>query len=218
MAVYLAEHLTCLLKEASGGRDISIFVDTPSMHYKGRDTAWFLRKQLLLLNELQITRQREDADWILVPEARKISSHSGLGQFWIEAYERQGELWIKGVAVHAYFVTDTVRPTGIAGRWEILTLPSREVFGEMEIRQIAPDCYRGDLLDPDGNVLLKGNIVIRLKGQQVDWTYYDDRHHRTVYASGRLLEGNRRINVRLSSFPSSGNALNHQLVLKEEPS
>lgn len=216
MAVYLSGQLNCLLKDASGGREISVFVDIPKTPFKGHDTAWFLEKQLLLLNDIQLTRHRNDADWILIPEVKTISSRTGLAQFWVEAYERQDELWIKGVAAHAYFLTEKTRRMGIAGRWEVIDLPSQLVSGEMEIRQIAPDDYRGDLLDSDGNAILKGCIFICLKNERVNWTYYDERHHRTVHASGRLLEGNRRIIVRISSFPSSGNVLKRQLVLKEQ--
>lgn len=218
MAFYLADSLTCRLKEASGGRDLSVFIDASNTTMAGHGTVWLMKKQLLLLNEIQITKQRHDADWILVPEAKNISPHTGLAQLWVEAYERQGKLWIRGVAAYAYFLSDAVRPMDITGKWQIIALPSRKVSGEMDIRRISPDHYQGALLDVNGNPLLKSHILIHMKGQRVDWHYYDDGKHQTVHASGRLLEGNKRMNVRLSTFPSSGGMHNQQLLRKEQTS
>ena len=213
MAAYLARNLSCIFREAYTGNDMKVFVDSSKLRRKNKNIAWFVKKQLHFCNEILLCNNRENADWVLVAEAKETGSGTGLAQFWIELYERKGGELVKGLATYTYFVIGEDIPGSITGRWKILNLPSRLRYGFMEITMVSEHNFRGDLLGPDGGLLKRG-IGIRLRGNNIDWTYYDDRLHKTFQVKGLLLKDGEKMAVRVSSFPSSEPS-EQELVLVE---
>ena len=217
MAAYLAKNLSCIFREAYSGNDINVFVDSSKLKRKNRNIAWFMKKQLQICNEIQMINNRENADWVLVAEARETGSGTGRVQFWIEVYERKGGGLIKGLATYTYFVIGKDIPGSITGRWKILNLPSRSTYGFMEISRVAESDFRGDLMGLDGSLLKRG-IVIRLSGKNIDWAwahYIGDWLDKTFHVKGLLSEDGEKMAVEVSSFPSS-EPLKQELIQQSE--
>jgi hypothetical protein len=217
MAAYLARNLSCIFRDAYSGNDIKVFVDSSKLKRKNKDIAWFMEKQLQICNEIQLINNRENADWVLVAEARETGAGTGLAQFWIEAYMRKDGELVRGLATYAYLLIGEDAPGHISGRWEILNLPSKSRYGYMEITRAKHD-FRGNLFGPDGNSLLMQGIVVRVNGKNIDWAwaqYKGDRLVKTFRVKGLLLEDGEKMAVKLSSFPSSDSPLDQELVLVE---
>jgi len=203
MAAYLAKNLSCIFREAANDKEIKIFVDASRVKRRNNHIVWFLKKQLQFCNEIQLVNTKEKADWVLMAEAKETGAGSGIGQFWIDAYERKGGGLVKGLATYACFVLGPEKQTSIIGKWEIVRLPSRLKEGLMEIVARPEGDFTGNLFDIGGTVLRKRGIFITLKGSNIDWAYYDDRTQKSVSAKGLLLGNGDRITARVTTFPAT---------------
>ena len=213
LAGYLARNLSCMCRDTYKGEDIKVFVDLSNVKRRSRDIAWFLKKQLQSCNEIQMVKDREVSDWVLVPGARETGPGTGVAQFWVEVYKRTAGELVKGLATHACFVMGKDRPTSIIGRWKILTLPSRSKAGFLEITGGSGARYHGNLFSADGTILRKRGISITLSGINIDWTYYDERIQKTVMVRGILLEDREKMAVKVKTFPAVAAEFEQELVL-----
>jgi len=212
MAAYLARNLSCIFRDAPSDKEIRIFVDASKVKGWNKDTVWFLKKQLQFCNEIQLVSDREQSDWVLVAEARELGQGAGIGQFWIDAYERKGGDLVRGMATYAYFVIGRERPASVIGRWKVVSLPSRLKEGFMEIAAWSEGGYIGNLFGADGNVLRERGIMITVNGNHVDWTYYDDRMQKTVLVKGLLLDDREKMAVKVKTFPAIQKPYEQELV------
>ena len=213
MAAYLAKNLSCVFREARGEKEIKIFVDASKVKGRNKDIVWFLKKQLQFCNEIQLVNDRDQSDWILVAEAREMGQGAGIGQFWVDAYERKGGALVKGMATYAYFVLGQEKRASVVGRWKIVMLPSRSKEGFMEIAAWSEGGYIGNLFGADGNVLRERGIMITVSGNHVDWTYYDDRMQKTVLVKGLILDDREKMAVKVKTFPAIQKPYEQELVL-----
>jgi len=213
MAAYLARNLSCIFRDAASGEEIKIFVDASKVRRGNRDIVWFLTKQLQFCNEIQLVNTKEKAHWVLMADARETGAGSGIGQFWIDVYEQKGGDLVKGLATYACFVLGPEKETSIAGKWEIVRLPSRAKEGLMEIAARPEGDFTGNLFDMGGMVLRKRGIFITLKGSNIDWAYYDERMQKSVSAKGLLLENGERIAVKVTTFPGTETPYEQELAL-----
>ncbi|MBC8427108.1 MAG: hypothetical protein H8E00_00470 [Deltaproteobacteria bacterium] len=213
MAAYLAKNLSCIFREAASDREIKIFVDASRVKRRNNHIVWFLKKQLQFCNEIQLVNTKEKADWVLMAEAKETGAGSGIGQFWIDAYERKGGELIKGLATYACFVLGPEKQASIIGKWEIVRLPSRAKEGLMEIEARPEGGFTGNLFNIGGTVLRKRGIFITLSGSNIDWSYYDDQKQRSVVTKGLLLENGDRIAVKVTTFPATEGPYEQELAL-----
>ncbi len=212
-AAYLAKNLSCIFRDAAGGKEIKIFVDASKVKRANKDIVWFLTKQLQFCNEIQLVNAKEKADWVLMAEAKETGAGTGIGQFWIDVYERKGGDLVKGLATYAYFVLGPEKPASIVGKWEIVRLPSRSKEGHMEIAARPEGGFTGNLFDIGGTVLRKRGIIITVKGNNIDWAYYDDRMQKSVSARGLLLGNGDRIAVKVTTFPATERSYEQELAV-----
>jgi hypothetical protein len=211
MAAYLVRNLACILTaraDERGTGDIKVFVDPSRVRGPNRDTVWFIRNQLQICNEILVVDSEDEAEWILDADSRETGAGSGLSQFWLTARDA------RGVATYAYFLSGRPRDSHLSGRWEIRDPVEGVRVGQLVVRKVADDGYRADLYGPDGTRLRKRNIVIRRSSRNVAWSYYDRELRKTYDAEGVIVEGDRRMNVTMSSFPPS-EARQLELVLVE---
>jgi len=215
MGAYLARNLSCIFRQAYEGKEINIFIDFSKVRGESRDIAWFMKNQLLYCNEIQLTNSKENADWVLMPDAKKIGGGTGLSQFWVVTYKREGKEFIKGLATYAYFLSGHDGSSSIIGWWKIVALPAGSTQGFIRISRDSGYGFRGDLFGPKRASLIKRGIFIEVKGRNVDWAYYDDRLHKTFQVRGLLLDDGERMSVKVTTFPSSSKPLEQELVLEE---
>ena len=215
MGAYLAVNLSCMLSKAYDGEAFRVFVDVSKTTGKERDIAWFIKKQLQFCNEIQLTNNRENTDWVLVAESRKTGAGTGLSQFWIDVYRKENGDLVRGLATYAYFLSSDHTQYPIAGRWKIMDLPEGSIGGYMRITGKMDHGLRGDLFGPDGVSLIKRGIFIEVNDQNVDWAYYDDRLHKTLKAKGLLMQDGKKMSVKASSFPSDGRFMLQEFIFEE---
>ena len=63
--------------------------------------------------------------------------------------------------------------------------------------------------------LIKRGIFIQVNDQNVDWAFYDDRQHKTLKASGLLLQGGKKMSVKVTPFPFDGRLILQEFILEE---
>jgi len=215
MGAYLAGNLSCMFSEAYAGEAFRVFVDVSKAIGKERDIAWFIKKQLQFCNEIQLTKSRENADWVLMAESKKTGAGTGLSQFWIEIYRQENGELVRGLATYAYFFPPDHTKRLVGGTWKIMDLPEGSIGGYMRITGDMDHGLRGDLFGPDGVSLFKRGIFIEVKEQNVDWAYYDDRLHKTLKAKGLLTADGKKMSVRVTSFPPDGRFMLQEFILEE---
>lgn len=213
MAVYLAGNLSCICREAYGEQDIKVFVDSSKVKRKHRDIVWFIKKRLQFCNEIQLVNDKEKSDWVLVAEARQAGLDTGIGQFWVDVYKQKGSELVKGLATYACFVIGKEKQASFIGRWEILNLPSRSTDGFLEITGVSEAGYLGNFFGADGSTLHKREILIKVSGNNIEWSYYDERQQKTIVVNGILLDDRAKMAVTVKTFPATEMPFEQELVL-----
>lgn len=212
MAAYLARNLTCMFKEGYSSRELEVFVNSYKLRHH-RNILELLKRQLNFCNEIQLVNKIENADWVLEAKDLETGSGTGLYQFWIEAYRRKGETLVQGLTTYAYYQSDGVIADSLSGRWEIIRISDRTRYGIIEINRDKKGNWYGNLFGKDGKTFHKRGVTIKLNGQHIDWTYYDDRVKKTFEVKGILLEDGEAMSVEASTFPSSTDPMQWELVL-----
>ena len=213
MAAYLARNLSCILRDAPNDKEIKVFVDASEVRRRNKDIVWFLKKQLQFCNEIQLVNIRKNADWVVMAEAKETGVGSGIGQFWVDVYERKGGDLVKGLATYACFVIGKEKQASIVGRWEIVNLPSRLRQGFIHISVCPEGGYQGNLFGAQGSMLRKRGIMITLSNGNIDWAYYDDRMGTTVVVKGLLLDDGEKMAVWEKIFPATQGPQKQEILL-----
>ena len=213
MAAYLARNLSCIWKEAYRGEELKVFVDASKVKRKNRDIVWFVKKQLQACNEIQLVNDKERSDWVLVADARRTGPETDIGQFWVEMSKRKEGEPVKGLATHAHFVISEKKPPSIIGRWKILNLPSRSIEGFLEIMGVSEGKFEGNLFGSDGSTLQNRGIPIKVSGENIDWTYFDEGLQKTVVVKGILMDEREKMAVKVKRYPATEMSFEQELVL-----
>jgi len=215
MAAQLAGNLSCIFKEGYSGDDIHIFVDSSGTKRKHRDVVWFIKKQLQFCNEIQLVKEKKNADAVLVAGAKETGKGTGIGQFWIDVYKKKGGEMVKGLATFAHFAMGEDQPPSLIGRWEVINLPSRTTAGYLEIVGVSEHGYRANLFEIDGSTLRKAGIGVSLYGNDIEWSYYDDQLEKTFSIKGLLMKDREKMAVKVTAFPLTKKAFNQELLRVE---
>jgi len=214
MAAYLARNLSCIFKERPINDEIGVFVDD-SEAKRHQNVVELLKRQLNFFNEIQLLTNEKKADWVLKAKALETGVNTGLYQFWVETYKREGGEMIKGLTTYAYYEIGRTSARSITGRWKIVHLKNRGQAGFMVISRDTTGRYYGNLFGPEGTTLRKRGIVINLNDSNIDWAYYDDRLRKTFETKGVVQQDGERMFVKVTTFPSQNNTIKQELLLVE---